>query len=74
MNIAGELNFYKFSDGTPQWKTFYAQDLGVFNSKGEVDETATLKIVELKMKVDDVVNPTKHLNNKLTTIDKVNLL
>jgi hypothetical protein len=38
LNIDGELDFYKFSDGNPQWETFYAHDLGVFNSKGEVKE------------------------------------
>jgi hypothetical protein len=38
LNIDGKLNFYKFSDGNPQWETFYAHDLGVFNSEGEVKE------------------------------------
>jgi hypothetical protein len=38
LNIEGELHFYKFSNGNPQWETFYAHDLGVFNSEGEVKE------------------------------------
>jgi hypothetical protein len=38
LNIDGKLTFYKFSNGNPQWETFYAHDLGVFNSEGEVKE------------------------------------
>lgn len=38
LNVDGEINFYKFSVGNPQWETFYAQELGVFNSEGEVKE------------------------------------
>jgi hypothetical protein len=38
LNIEGELHFYKFSNGNPQWETFYAQDLGVFNTEGEIKE------------------------------------
>lgn len=38
LNIEGKLNHYKFSDGNPQWETFYAHDLGVFNSEGEIKQ------------------------------------
>ncbi|WP_351088227.1 response regulator receiver domain [Shewanella sp. S1-49-MNA-CIBAN-0167] len=38
LNINGTLNHYKFSDGNPLWETFYANDLGIFNSDGIVKE------------------------------------
>lgn len=66
LNIDGKLSFYKFSDGNPQWETFYANELGVFNLEGAVkeisvnclrieeideDKVPVLEVVELKMKV-----------------------
>ena len=55
LNIDGKLNFYKFSNGNPQWETFYAQDLGVFNSEGEVKE---ISVNCLRVEVPNVVEKT----------------
>lgn len=55
LSIGGDLNHYKFSNGNPQWETFYANDLGVFNSDGEIKEINVncLRIEKLDEEIAD---------------------
>lgn len=64
LNIDGKPEFYKFSDGNPQWETFYANNLGVFNPEDEVKEITVnclrIEIPNDAQKVDSgIENMTK---------------
>lgn len=44
LNIDGELKHYQFANGNPQWETFYAKDMGMFDSEKAI-EVNCLRIV-----------------------------